>query len=714
MTTVGARTRIVMSIYFLLTVLMWGLFALDRGPWQDEVSALQNVQAHSDSRLAQLFTGMPTTTRVLGGTVFTIGHWTGAPVLVLQCVYGFALFATGWLVHLLVRELFPERPWLAYVAGAMALAASGDFTLNYLGTTSLTLSVCAYLAALVFLIRYSHGAHGFTAAASCTLLVLGLGMYEGTLPAILLTPLLLVALQRFRPKRTIAAAALWYGMTALYLCFLASEFWRGGGYMAVAFRPMSLADRWDRTWMLFWNNFTPWTWASGRHNWFPAPPPLLPLPIRLAPTFLAVAAFWLAAVRIWRRWPESPRFTPEERYRTVVAGIGAPVMVLASNAAYASVQFSEYFFRTQLVSSRWASLTVALVSYVVGVIRLRSPLLALIVPATFVGFGVYGGLERQDYFLGYWRWHREELRSIVEQVRPLRAESRVLLYVPARSPYLATEATYLARSWLSYLYDDPSLARRVFLWSPDRGTSCAAGEEAFRCLGESRDGAPAEESILPYRSMVLLTFRPRENRYALERSVPRGLLDSRQTPPDYRPERQFTAGDVPDYARRLLSRREYLAALLPAVRAAPEAAARPVLQEPIEMPATGHRVEWGPVRAACTMKAGSKQPVAVVVRNAGDQFWSSLSSTRTGRGAVRLGYRWWSPKDPRRPVTDYGEERGDLRQTLGPGGSVTMTVMVATPSTPGSYQLQLDLVEELVSWFEGRGAAKLMVPVTVD
>ncbi|MGH9321243.1 MAG: hypothetical protein ACRD21_00330 [Vicinamibacteria bacterium] len=563
------RTRlIVIVIYFLLTVLVWGLFALDRGPWQDEVMVLHNVQARSDSLMGQLFTGIPTSTRVLGGTVFAIGLWTGAPVLVLQLAYGFSLFATGWLVYLLVRELFPERPWLSYVAGAMALAFSGDFTLNYLGTTSLALSVCAYLAALVLLIRYSQGAHGANLAASCALLLLGLGMYEAALPAILLTPLWLAALERFRTKRALVAGALCYGLTALYLCFLVVEAGRTGGYMTVALRTLSLGDRWDRTWMLFWNNFTPWTWASGRQNWLPPPPPLLPLPIKLVPTLLAVAAFWWAAVRIWRRRPEPSPLTPEERYRAVVVGVGALVMALASNAIYASVQWSEYFFRTQLVSSRWASLAVALVSYVVGVARLRSPLLASIVPAAFVGFGVYGGLERQDYFLGYWRLHREELRSIVEELRPLRPESRVLLYVPAGSPYLATEATYLARSWLSYLYGEPSLARRVFLWSPDRRTSCAAEEEAFRCRGESGGGAPAEESILPYRSTVLLRFRPGENRYALESAVPRRLAGGRRTP-DYRPEWQFIDGDIPDYVRRLLYGREYLAALLPPARAAP-------------------------------------------------------------------------------------------------------------------------------------------------
>jgi hypothetical protein len=58
--------------------------------------------------------------------------------------------------------------------------------------------------------------------------------------------------------------------------------------------------------------------------------------------------------------------------------------------------------------------------------------------------------------------------------------------------------------------------------------------------------------------------------------------------------------------------------------------------------------------------------------------------------------------------------RGDLPGPVPPGKTATLTVAVEAPPAPGSYLLQLDLVEELVVWFEYRGAAKLLVPVAVD
>jgi hypothetical protein len=35
------------------------------------------------------------------------------------------------------------------------------------------------------------------------------------------------------------------------------------------------------------------------------------------------------------------------------------------------------------------------------------------------------------------------------------------------------------------------------------------------------------------------------------------------------------------------------------------------------------------------------------------------------------------------------------------------------PAEPGDYTLQLDLCQELVSWFDPKGGAKLLVPVKV-
>ena len=132
------------------------------------------------------------------------------------------------------------------------------------------------------------------------------------------------------------------------------------------------------------------------------------------------------------------------------------------------------------------------------------------------------------------------------------------------------------------------------------------------------------------------------------------------------------------------------------------------------MPASGHTVQWSTPGVPCEMKAGSTVAVSVIARNVGDHVWRDIPSSDNGRGAVRLGYRWWASGPGKLPVIDYSLTRGDLRAPVPPGSSATLTIEVVAPAAPGSYLLQLDLVEELITWFENTGAVKLMVPVTVS
>jgi len=53
-------------------------------------------------------------------------------------------------------------------------------------------------------------------------------------------------------------------------------------------------------------------------------------------------------------------------------------------------------------------------------------------------------------------------------------------------------------------------------------------------------------------------------------------------------------------------------------------------------------------------------------------------------------------------------------EPLAPGASTALAVQVTAPAQPGDYQLQLDLCQELVSWFEAKGAVQLLAPVKVE
>ncbi|MEO6326408.1 MAG: hypothetical protein ABIT01_16280 [Thermoanaerobaculia bacterium] len=124
---------------------------------------------------------------------------------------------------------------------------------------------------------------------------------------------------------------------------------------------------------------------------------------------------------------------------------------------------------------------------------------------------------------------------------------------------------------------------------------------------------------------------------------------------------------------------------------------------------------WESNDSPSSMRHDSEALVHVSAKNSGDWPWpnpAAASPTNpTGMYAVRLAYRWL-----REDGSLAGEypTRADLPVSVPPGGTATFTIKVIAPPSPGKYQLQFDLVEELVTWFEGKGNPKLLVPVTVE
>jgi hypothetical protein len=134
------------------------------------------------------------------------------------------------------------------------------------------------------------------------------------------------------------------------------------------------------------------------------------------------------------------------------------------------------------------------------------------------------------------------------------------------------------------------------------------------------------------------------------------------------------------------------------------------------LPDSGFSLEWGPAVVPNSVRAGQPFPAAVLVTNAGDAAWQNPRVSE-GRipvaGAVRLGYRWWKASDHSKPYIDHALARGDLPGPLAPWGTSLLAVEVVAPAEPGQYELQLDLVQEMVTWFEPKGAPRLLVPVHV-
>lgn len=139
-----------------------------------------------------------------------------------------------------------------------------------------------------------------------------------------------------------------------------------------------------------------------------------------------------------------------------------------------------------------------------------------------------------------------------------------------------------------------------------------------------------------------------------------------------------------------------------------------VVASPEPLPDSAFRVEWLRVAVPPVLTPGQRVRVPVALKNVSDQSWPdprTAHPSATGARAVRLSSRWWDA-DHSAPLGDWGP-RADLTAPLQPGGAVTLGLSVVAPQRPGRYLLEIGLVEELVVWFQDRGAPELLLPVEV-
>lgn len=113
------------------------------------------------------------------------------------------------------------------------------------------------------------------------------------------------------------------------------------------------------------------------------------------------------------------------------------------------------------------------------------------------------------------------------------------------------------------------------------------------------------------------------------------------------------------------------------------------LRTPEPMPREDCRATLRVLDVPEQMRAGSRGYVTVSVRNDSQVEWAP-------HRMVYVGNHWTA--EGVRLVLDDG--RVDVPCPLGPGESAEVQLEIRAPETPGPYELELDLVQELVAWWE--------------
>ena len=83
----------------------------------------------------------------------------------------------------------------------------------------------------------------------------------------------------------------------------------------------------------------------------------------------------------------------------------------------------------------------------------------------------------------------------------------------------------------------------------------------------------------------------------------------------------------------------------------------------------------------------------------------------TGANQLRLGDRW---RDPQSDAVVLDDGRSPLTFAVLPGKTADLELLITAPTRPGTYTLEIDMVQEGVAWFGGRGGTPVRVRITVQ
>ena len=132
-------------------------------------------------------------------------------------------------------------------------------------------------------------------------------------------------------------------------------------------------------------------------------------------------------------------------------------------------------------------------------------------------------------------------------------------------------------------------------------------------------------------------------------------------------------------------------------------------QVPVALPNDGCMAQIDLVTLETPVKASEPAKLTIAVKNIGSSVWIARE-----RGAsplqIAAGNHWLTTGGDM-VINDDG--RGTLPWNLYPGQDVQLGFPVNAPKKPGDYLLEIDMLQEGVSWFGPRGSRTLRIPVTV-
>lgn len=132
-------------------------------------------------------------------------------------------------------------------------------------------------------------------------------------------------------------------------------------------------------------------------------------------------------------------------------------------------------------------------------------------------------------------------------------------------------------------------------------------------------------------------------------------------------------------------------------------------RSPAPLPDSGFHAELKVLNPPLRLTRGEQTTIEVLVKNTSDTLW--LTRERVSSPFQLSLANHWLDQAGQIMVNDDG--RGPLPRDLRPGEAVQIHLIVNAPRRAGAYQLEIDMLQESVSWFGLKGSRTWRRGVTV-
>ena len=135
---------------------------------------------------------------------------------------------------------------------------------------------------------------------------------------------------------------------------------------------------------------------------------------------------------------------------------------------------------------------------------------------------------------------------------------------------------------------------------------------------------------------------------------------------------------------------------------------------PGPLPPSGYKAQISLQDPPAKLRTGQQEILKLHVKNTSDVFWwlrgGETNDRKDNKFYLAAASRWLD-KDGKH--TDEIEGHNGIPRDLKPGDEAQMTIHITAPKDPGEYILEVDMVQEGVTWFSDKGSSTTRTKVTV-